>query len=247
MDPLDLGRTVSDLMANWVTPEIERRRARGVLPSDFRLEACQVIFPSPLDAGELRVNLNEEVRVELTARTRSPALPGDIVMPDEVEVIDGARLPADEANSGHITLLRLHDNWFLTFDSRYNRGRVREHLAAAQEFLTEADCALSAGRVRTACDLLFSAAELLAKAELLQVPLRGKGLQSHKAITSQANAWVQSGTPGATTVSALNQLSGLRDAARYLKRPLKVSRARLTAMLADLREQATRIETGLSR
>ncbi len=241
MDDGGFHRTVDDLMRIWVNPEIERRKERGVLPPDFRLSACQVLFPSPLDVNRAkRVLLNDEVKIELLARTSRTCQLGDIVTTDDVEAIEGARLPPDEENSGHISLLRLSDTWFLTFDCRYNKARIRECLSAAREFIDVAEMALRSDRLRPACDLLFSGAELLANAELLHIPLAVP--KGHTGVSTRLNGWVRLGNAPRTTATNLGQLSRLRDRARYLKSPLKVTSEKLSSILGDLRDEASRVE-----
>ena len=47
----------------WVTPELERRKAAGTHPSDFRFYAFQVIFDGAKKSSNIR--FNEEIRGKL--------------------------------------------------------------------------------------------------------------------------------------------------------------------------------------
>src|SRR4051812_19891046 len=60
LDEAAVRRAIEAVLATWVEPEIARRRATGLLPTDFELTMFQVISD---EAGRAReVRLNDEVR-----------------------------------------------------------------------------------------------------------------------------------------------------------------------------------------
>ena len=61
-DPPMFERTFHQAFALWINPEIERRKAAGLIGETFSLSTAQVLFG---DEGPPIVRLNEEVRGKL--------------------------------------------------------------------------------------------------------------------------------------------------------------------------------------
>jgi hypothetical protein len=149
----------------WIHPEIERRRAAGLLPDDFLVYKAQVVLN--LDAPT-QVRLNHEVVAAARLKVNRPIRKGEIVTVGDVDEIADIQLTDLDPNAGHVTLVLLRDTWHIRFDFRYNAARITAMLDTARQFLDCASVALEKEHLRAFVDNLFSATELMAKGELLQ-------------------------------------------------------------------------------
>lgn len=214
----------------WIDPEVERRQSLGLLPEDFRLRAAQVI----LNVGAApEVRLDEEVRAKAKIKPARPIEAGDIVRAVDVDEYVAVELTDVDPDAGHVTVLRHQDGWSITFDFRYNAARVALVLDASREFLACAQFALAAGHERAATDNLFSAVELMAKADLLK--LHDTGLLSsvkHSYVAHQFNRLGHTGTIEVGYLRLLNRLRDLRTPARYPPSSHKAAREELQQLLA---------------
>lgn len=215
-------RAFKQAMDLWVTPEIERRRATGVLPDTFSLYRAQIIF---MVDGPPEVRLNEEVSARLHVRVNRAIEKGEAVSTSDIDEIVGVDLTDQDPNAAHVTMIRHRDGWVFTYDARYNAARIETVLATAREFLDCAGFALEGNRLRAFADNLYSATELLAKARLLTlpdpkllVPRRG-----HRHLTISFNRWGTLGNTDPRFVSLLNKLIPLRQAARYPPKEFSLS------------------------
>lgn len=217
--------TFEQAMDLWVRPEIEGRRKRGVLPSDFDLWAAQVIFPSPHDASRNSTRLNEEVRAELRYRANEPTNEGDRI-PIMVDRIEAVRLPnGEDVNAAHLTMVRSESQWYMGFDFTYNRERAMTHLKAAEEFLQVSRYCREHELYRARAENLFAAAELAAEAELIMLP-RGKTTK-HIERAKRLHSWVELGNAPTGSDFTLYALAELRGRARYLEGPFDPSTVQL--------------------
>ena len=121
-----------------------------------------------------------------------------------------------------------------------------EFLARGREFLRTAEEAHAAGRLGPSLDTAFSAAELLAKAELLscrptvELILNRK---KHEAIAQPYHAWSHLGNTDGQFAKLLQRLGRLRGQARYLDGEIVVTTMQAADILATLR----RMEEHVSR
>jgi uncharacterized protein (UPF0332 family) len=242
-------RTFDQAMTLWVGPEIEQRQKQGLTPKPFRLRAAQVLFPP--DGGQPVVRLNEQVILQARIKRKSGVRPivGDTLRLDDIEHIEDIEPSPDaDPDAGHLTIFLWKRQWVITFDFRYNQGLIKKHLAVADEFLAGAMDAAAKQRVRSSLDLAYSAAELAAKARLLtmpQTPFRTKA--SHRGISTKFNAGAKKGIISSDHAATLNRLADLRDAARYVRRDVRVTDdevdrliANVKAMLAEARAMVRR-------
>lgn len=201
----------------WIMPEIERRRSATQLAERFTLRAAQVVMN--IDGGVPRVRLNEEVQIVL--KVRFGPLPeakqaGEMIVLDENTAIEDMELTDTDPNAGHVTMLAQGGRWHIKFDFRYNSERCRDTLQIAREFLDAAASALKKGNLSAFVDNLFSATELMAKAELLMLPDKAVlHCHSHGVISPRYNWWGKLGNTDHQYVKLLNRLSSLRKLARY--------------------------------
>jgi HEPN domain len=207
----------------WIDPEIERRRQAGTLPDDFGLYRVQVIFRYD---SLPEVRLNDEVKMLVIAEVDPMLVLGDQVRVNDLDKILSVDLTEVDANAGHITLILHRDRWVGRFDFRYQGVSSRQHLDRAREYLDVAAAALDRGTVGPCLDNLFSAAELMAKAELqmhdraiaLGMDDRGKRLQNlHQERRRRYSRWAKSGNTEQRYADLLDHLWDLRGAARYME------------------------------
>ena len=116
----------------------------------------------------------------------------------------------------------------MAFSSLYNATRIAEVIAGAREFLDVATTALERKQLRAFTDNIFSAVEMLAKAQLLSSPteaLMGKvknadprlvGRTHHEEIGGAFARWAELGNTDLRYVELYQQLKSRRNPARYL-------------------------------
>jgi hypothetical protein len=228
----------------WIGPAIERRQRDGQLPADFAPYRMQVIFRF----GSLpEVRLNEEVRGRAVARPGRPVVVGEEVALDELEALLSVQLTDQDPNAGHFTLIRHRENWVLSFDFRYNAASSRQHAALAREFLNVATYALERGYVGPLIDNLFSATELMAKAELQmhdQTIFRG---HFHGERRVRYQRWAETGNADRRYAELLNRLWDLRGVARYLEDGPLPSPEEARTMLDTAEEMFTHLDARIPR
>jgi len=84
----------------------------------------------------------------------------------------------------------------------------------------------------------------LVKAELLLMP--DPKINSHKAIQMKYSHFVNLGNAKIDYKSALNKLSALRDAARYLKSPLEISSEEIQKYINIAEEMEKYVESRIA-
>ena len=129
------------------------------------------------------------------------------------------------------------------FDFRYNRTLCKAHVDRAKEFLATARFALDSGRLGALIDNLFSAAELAAKALLLDHPdplLRRR--PSHGYIHSRFNVAAKAGSVEVDQRNVFNELDSLRSKARYLRGELDLGAERASEMFTAISALVNRVD-----
>lgn len=205
------------LVANYIAPEVARRRSAGTLSAGARIERAQVVFFP--DHRRPFVRLNDEVHAIVDASLREGTIkrPGDAIFVDDLAAINRISLTDDEPECGHATMVLLGSRWVFGFDARYNRKLAREHLDLADQFLALARLALKRSWHGPFVDNLFSAAELAAKATLLLLPDATFAKKTtHKNITRKYRWFAELGNVDVEFRKALDQLGRWRVGARYL-------------------------------
>lgn len=225
MPPGAQARTFEHAMELWVRPEVERRRRLGLVEGDLELTAAQVIMR---EGEPLVVRLNEEIiavaRMKLAADVRA----GDAVNLADVHEVHEILLTDGDPDAAHLTMINLDGGWTLAFDFRYNATKARRVTEMATEFLSTAERALGAGALRAAADAMFSAVELMARAELMLLPAEQRskdGRFSHGYVAMVMNRRSRAGlmTSSKANADLLNRLATLRSRARYRLEPFEAS------------------------
>lgn len=223
-------------------PELVKRKAQGALPEGFSLYMGQVLF-SPEGQGKNRVLLNDEVRGDALIRARRPIEKGEKITVTDLENIERFDLPDELLDHGHFTIIRSGEGWRMIFNFLYGRAKAQDHLLLARQFFEASNHSATKGHAGPAVDNLYSAAELVSKAELILHRNPAVESKKHGRIASAINAWSRLGNIDAAFIALFNRLAQQRPAARYgnaENRPPAPSRD-------DLELVQAMIERGLAR
>ncbi|KQY19682.1 hypothetical protein [Rhizobium sp. Root482] len=204
--------TFNQMWELFFRPEIERRRAFGRISGNFHLYIAQVLFP---EKGDNRVLLNEEVKGEALVRPRREFQKGDPVYSDDLETVETFELPDELLDHGHFTIVRSGEGWAMIFNFMSGRAKARDMLELANQFLEVAKTSSILGHAGPTVDNLFSASELICKAELILHRSRAVSSKTHSTISSAINNWSRLGNINAAFVALFNELGRQRPNARY--------------------------------
>src|SRR5437667_5208690 len=141
MDEIGIRYVFEQAMKMWFGPEIARRQAAGTAPTPLVFFAGQVIFHADGRGNEVR--LNDEIQICGKVKVKVAKEKGEWISDDEIEQWGDFFLPdSEDPNCGHFTAVRIRESWTICFDFVYNKGRSRELLETAREFLDCAEYAL---------------------------------------------------------------------------------------------------------
>jgi HEPN domain-containing protein len=129
--------------------------------------------------------------------------------------IERFELPDELLDNGHFTIIRAGEGWHMFFNFLSGRAKANDMLELASEFLATALSSKEKGHSGPAVDNLFSASELISKAELILHRSRAVKSKRHGLIASEINAWARLGNIDAAFVALFNKLSRQRPNARY--------------------------------
>ena len=120
-------RFLQQAFSLWILPEIQRRTDEGALPPNFQLLAAQIVFWP--DGRPLEVRFNTEVRCTFVVEPTADLIAevDKLIGLDEINRIVEIHPPVEEADAGHVTILRLRNSWSFTFDFTYNNARVAQN------------------------------------------------------------------------------------------------------------------------
>lgn len=214
-DAEGLNRTFTQACELWFTPEIERRKAAGSLPPDFALYMAQALFPPE---GQPRVLLNDEINGTALMRAIRNVQKGEQVYVTDLQHVESFELSDELLDNGHFTMFRSGDGWRCFFNFLSGRAKARGMLELAAQFAEAAQFARGKSHAGPAIDNLFSACELISKAELMIHRMMPAESKSHGPIASGINRWAHLGNIDAAFVRLFNRLANQRPSARYGKK-----------------------------
>lgn len=211
MDAETTQTALSECMRLWFNPEYERRVAAGQMAPGTQIVAAQAVFGK----GQTIIRFNDEVRGQGFARARRTVQEGEQVRHEDLAGIENWELAPDEIDYGHMSIFNTGEGWRCFFNFLQGRARADALAVRAENFLKTAKYAHENGWYDVAVDTLFSACELLAKANLIVHMLQGAESKSHNSVGSAINQWRKLGNVEAKFVQLFNDLGNLRYLARY--------------------------------
>jgi hypothetical protein len=230
-----------DMLARFVLPEVERRRADGSFGDDL-VYRFQVLFP---EGAQPEVRLNGDVGGTADVTAARVLARGEDVRVEDISGVSSYTPRREDAGVSHVTAFMHRDGWSLAFEfGRGGHSNRFEFLRLGVDYLETARRALAEGRLGPFVDNALSACELLAKAELLSTrPTVDLVLnsRSHDAIARPYHAWAKLGNTDVRFAKLLGRLAERRSAARYLDRDLDVDESdaeQIAGLLGEMREHA---------
>jgi uncharacterized protein (UPF0332 family) len=211
MDVETAQTALSECMRLWFDPEYERRVAAGHMAPGTQIVAAQAVFGK----GQTIIRFNDEVRGQGFARARRAVQEGEQVRHEDLAAIENWELAPDEIDYGHMSIFYTGEGWRCFFNFLQGRARADALAVRAGNFLKAAKNAHENGWHDVAADTLFSACELLAKANLIVHMQKGAEGKSHDTVSSAINQWRKLGNVEAEFVKLFNKLGNLRHIARY--------------------------------
>jgi uncharacterized protein (UPF0332 family) len=217
---VEIGQRAFDQFMNlFVLPEVQKRQSTGLIPTPYALKAAQVIFFS--DGRPANVRLNSEVKAKARIKLKNGIKKekGESIHQHEIDGFETIVLTdQDDPDAGHVTMLQIQAQWFMTFDFIYNKGLSRKYIEVAQEFLAVAQAAFEKKFWHPFIDNLFNTAELSARALLLSIPdPKFRKKTSHTDLSHRYNWFADLGNVKPEHRAIFNKLAGWRGNARYLK------------------------------
>jgi hypothetical protein len=194
--------------------------------------------------------LNEEVGGEVLAKAARAVSKGQDVTTADIAGIEKYVPRPKDADIPHVTAFLHSVGWSIVFQLGYRHPRRHDFRVCGHEFAETARESLAAGRVGVALDNAFSAAELLAKAELLScAPTIEAALAArrHGGIREPYNLWGRLDNTERRFVDLLNRLWELRQPARYVDKELRLKEDEpeaLLGVLADMEEHVDVVASG---
>jgi hypothetical protein len=205
-------RTFAQMWEMCFEPELEKRKSSGAISSEFSLFMAQALYPPE---GPNRILFNEEVKGDGLLRAPRAVNKGDPVTFQDLAHLEKYELPDELLDCGHFTIIRCDEGWKMFFNFLSGRSKAKDMLELAQEFLQAAEKSAGENHAGPAVDNLFSASELISKAELILHRSRAVTSKRHGAIKSSINAWAKLGNIDSAFIKLFNKLGNQRPNARY--------------------------------
>ena len=140
---------------------------------------------------------------------------GERIQYFDLQYIERFELPDELLDNGHFTIIRRGQGWRAFFNFLSGRAKAKDMLELAAQFLETAIYSSDKGHSGPALDNLFSASELISKAELILVRSPATKTKKHGAIASEINRWSRLGNIDTSFVALFNKLGQQRSNARY--------------------------------
>ena len=245
LDAATAQQLFDDTIQRFIQPEILARHERNEIGVPLDLIKAQVLFF--LDGRPTVVRLNDEVRAlaQFYVLPKTDKVIGSKIYEEEVAGIESVQLHGDDENCGHITIIRLKDHYHLTFDATYNRGRARELIETATEFLRAAEFCRTKEYWAAFVDNLFSAMELAVKALLWTNAEFGgqfRAKMKHSTLHSLFNRFAKLGNVPEGQRATFNTLATTRPKARYRRAASQKDWEQSDTWLAHVQQLVARTE-----
>ncbi len=235
------------IMSVWIIPEIKRRQEKKLIPKPYALWLIQIVFYPPPSTQKRKIRLNEEatdyVKLGVILKNRKTIKEGEQFKLSEIKEIKAIKLIKDDPNAGHISLINIEGVWNIFFDFRYNKEKAKKYLVVAEQFIKLSHYAYKNKYLNAFVDVSYSAAELIAYAELLITPTEKIiKTKKHPIIRSDFSRWADLGNTKIDYKYALNKLSEFKLAGRYLRSELKISEEEAKTFLDIIKDMRKYVE-----
>ena len=205
-------RMLEQAFEMWINPELERRRVSGALKEPFQLLMAQRLQHPD---GNIIIRINDEVRGVASLRASRDLQKGEEVLLSDFQGLENFELEDEDLDSGHWTVFWTGKGWFTSFNFLTQRARCLDLLSKSSQFLAAATYAKLQKHPAVVVDTLFSACELIAKAQLVASHAIKLDVKSHSQVASQINLWRKRGNVEGAFVDLFNRLGQLRPRYRY--------------------------------
>lgn len=225
-----------------------------------RIEAQNISVGDPIygflvilkDSGPPAVLLNGEVTGEFSVKMVEPRSQeeGDPVAAAEIEEVTDYKPSPEVASGQYIVGMQYRYGWGITFDFNRIHPDAEPHLMNALGFLETAKDALSKDRMNPFADNAFTAAELLARAELLcALPTapRIEAAKTHDQVKATYNLWSHLENTDPRFSRVLNVLGKNRDPAKYGRGHMQLTKEQCADVVDTLEEMAVNTHALINR
>jgi len=171
-----LGRSINQLIRLIIKPELKKQGREKFTSA--------IIEMFPKEGQKPRVYLDDDATFLLKLKDErvTPEAVGKTFkeMGWTMDDVEDIQIPDDfgDRNSGKAFIIRQDPYFFLFFDFRYNRARVKAQLERAKEFIAAAQKLDPEKEHAPICEVMWAAMELIAQAVLLSLP-GGKKTKDH--------------------------------------------------------------------
>ncbi len=232
------------LVEIWIEPEIQQRKEAGTLPIPFTLNSSQIIFYIDERPPEVRINNEVRGKAYLKFKPGIRKIGGDIVYENEIEEVSSVTLlNSEDLNCGHITLIKLNNEYIISFDLRYNKIQSYALIDKAKQFFEMVKTSKENGYWSSFIDNMFSAVELLARATLLShgdPKYTKKG--SHYLTHSKYNQFAHLGNVEEKYIKLFNKLMAMRTPARYEEKDPTIQIEKAELMIHTIEDMILDVE-----
>lgn len=237
LEPEYHQRTFNQIMQIFILPEIIKRQKNNEIPKPYPLIAAQIVFKvnqTPV------IRLNNEAKIKFKAKTSRKIKKGESISTNDIKNIIKIEKIKEDGNEAHITMLRLKNRWFFTFDFRYNRTTINKFITNANEFLNSSKNDFRQKRWRPFITNLFYCTEILVKCELILHPWPTIG-KKHTYWKAQYNKWYKFGNTNKEYSEVYNQLFDLVNSARYSEDKFKINYNKAKGFLTTIESMLKRV------
>jgi HEPN domain-containing protein len=163
-----LGRSINQLIRLIIRPELKQQDREKFT------SAIVEMFPKEGQKPKVYFDENATFQLKLKDERVTPEAVGKTFKElgwsmddvEDIQIPDGFGDP----NSGKAFIIRQDPYFFLFFDFRYNRARVKAQLERAKEFIAAARKLDPEKDHAPICEMMWAAMELIAQAVLLSLP-----------------------------------------------------------------------------
>lgn len=228
---------------SYFEPEIGRRLDAGKLSAGTVIDRAQVIFGFN-DRPEVRFGGEVQGQRVVQGRLEMEGARHDQGAEEEIGNTSSFELPPEEPDSGHVTALITASGLDLVILGVAAGELIESELEGAAEFIDSAKRALEGSALGSFADAAHTAAEMLARAELLRLPdPRLNSARTHDAVRSRYHLWAKLGNTNPRFAALLSSLAEWQKSAKYERSKFSLTVATAAdcmETIAEMRRHAER-------